>query len=62
MFRDVAKRSRSFAHSGSLGNAASEAFADFVVVNMVAEAATGAKTPKKAAADAQRRAERVYRS
>ena len=62
VFRDVAKRSRSFAHSGSLGNAASEAFADFVVVNMVAEAATGAKTPKKAAADAQRRAERVYRS
>ena len=62
VFRDVAKRTRSFAHSGSLGNAASEVFADFVVVNMVAEAATGAKTPKRAAADAQRRAERVYRS
>ena len=62
VFRDVAKRSRSFAHSGSLGNAASEVFADFVVVNMVAEAATGAKSPKQAAADAQRRAERVYRS
>ena len=61
VFRDVAKRSRSFAHSGSLGNQASEVFADFVVVNMVAEAATGAKTPKQAAADAQRRAERVYR-
>ena len=62
VFRDVVKRSRSFAHSGSLGNAASEVFADFVVVNMVAEAATGAKSPKQAAADAQRRAERVYRS
>lgn len=61
VYRDVAERSRSFAHSGSLGYAASSVFADFVVVNMVAEAATGAKTPKKAAEDAQRRAERYYK-
>ena len=60
VFRDVAERSRSFAHAGSLGYAASSVFADFVVVNMVAEVATGAKTPKEAATDAQRRAERYY--
>ena len=61
VFRDVAERSWSFAHAGSLGYAASSVFADFVVVNMVAEVATGAKTPKEAATDAQRRAERYYR-
>jgi multiple sugar transport system substrate-binding protein len=60
VFRDVAERSRSFAYNGSLGYAASSVFADFVVVNMVAEVATGAKTPKEAATDAQRRAERYY--
>jgi multiple sugar transport system substrate-binding protein len=36
-------------------------FADFVVVNMVAEAAGGSKSPKEAAADAQKRAERYYK-
>ncbi len=61
VFRDVAERSRSFAYDGSLGYAASSVFADFVVVNMVAEVSTGAKTPKKAAEDAQRRAERYYK-
>jgi len=61
VFRDAALRSRTFAHEGSLGYAASSVFADFVVVNMIAEAATGAKSPKDAAADAARRAERYYR-
>jgi multiple sugar transport system substrate-binding protein len=35
--------------------------ADFVVVNMVAEAASGQRTPRQAAERAQRRAERYYR-
>ena len=61
VFRDSALRSRSFAHEGSLGYAASSVFADFVVVNMIAEAATKSKTPKQAAEDAARRAERYYR-
>ncbi len=61
VFRDSAARSRSFAHAGKLGYAASGVFADFVVVNMVAEVATGAKTPQQAAEDAQRRAERYYK-
>ncbi|MEQ8354595.1 MAG: ABC transporter substrate-binding protein [Kiloniellaceae bacterium] len=60
VFRDVAERTLTFAGDGSLGYAASSVFADFVVVNMVAEAATGTKSPKEAAADAQKRAERYY--
>jgi multiple sugar transport system substrate-binding protein len=35
--------------------------ADFIVVNMVAEAASGAKTPKEAAQRAAQRAERYYK-
>ncbi len=61
VFKDVALRSRTFAHAGSLGYAAASVFADFVVVNMVAEAALGTKTPAEAAKDAHRRAERYYR-
>ena len=61
VFRDTVQRSIAYSHSGSLGYAASSVFADFVVVNMVAEAALGTKTPRDAAADAQRRAERYYK-
>jgi multiple sugar transport system substrate-binding protein len=60
-FRDIVEHTRSFAWEGSLGYAAAGVFADFVVVNMVAEAASGSKTPAEAAADAQRRAERYYK-
>jgi multiple sugar transport system substrate-binding protein len=60
-FRDVAEFTLPFSYAGDLGYAASSVFADFVVVNMVAEAAAGAKTPQQAAEDAQRRAERYYR-
>ena len=41
--------------------AAEDAGADFIVANMVAEAASGAKTPKEAAERAQKRAERYYK-
>ena len=37
------------------------AAADFIVVNMVAEAISGSKTPKEAMERAQKRAERYYR-
>ena len=37
------------------------AAADFIVVNMVAEAASGKNTPKEAAERAQKRAERYYK-
>ncbi len=61
VFKDTVHRTIPYSYSGSLGYAASSAFADFIVVNMVAEAAGGVKTPKEAAADAQKRAERYYR-
>jgi multiple sugar transport system substrate-binding protein len=35
--------------------------ADFILVDMVAAAATGQATPKDAAAEAERRASRYYR-
>jgi len=60
-FKDVAMVNRPFSYAGDLGNAASSVFADFVVVNMVAEAASGTKTAEQAAEDAQARAERYYR-
>ena len=61
VFRDTVDRTIPFSYAGSLGYAASSVFADFVVVNMVAEAALGTKTPEEAAADAQKRAERYYK-
>jgi multiple sugar transport system substrate-binding protein len=48
-------------YSGSLGYASAGVMADFVMVNMVAQAASGAKSPKDAAAEAQKRAERYYK-
>jgi multiple sugar transport system substrate-binding protein len=48
-------------HAGKMGYASAGALADFIVVNMVAEAASGSKTPKEAAERAQKRAERYYK-
>jgi len=48
-------------YAGSLGAASAGALADFIMVNMVAQAASGAKSPRDAAAEAQKRAERYYK-
>ena len=48
-------------YAGKRGYASAGALADFIVVNMVAEAASGSKTPKEAAERAQKRAERYYK-
>jgi multiple sugar transport system substrate-binding protein len=48
-------------YAGTMGYASAATMADFIMVNMVAEAASGAKTPKEAAARAQQRAERYYK-
>ena len=48
-------------YAGKLGYASAGASADFIVCNMVAEAASGSKTPKEAAERAQKRAERYYK-
>ena len=47
--------------AGELGYASASAMADFIVVNMVAEAASGARTPQEAAERAAKRAERYYK-
>ena len=48
-------------YAGSLGYAAAGALADFVIVDMVSQAATGQTSVKEAMETAQKRAERYYR-
>jgi multiple sugar transport system substrate-binding protein len=60
-YRDAVKNMRPAGYAGKLGYASAGSAADFIVVNMVAEAASGAKTPKEAAERAQKRAERYYK-
>ncbi len=61
VFKDASVRSQSISHAGSLGYAAAGALADFIIVDMVAAAATGQSSPKDAAAQAEKRANRYYR-
>ena len=60
-YRDSVKNLRPAGYAGKLGYASAGAGADFIIANMVAEAASGAKTPKEAAERAQKRAERYYK-
>ena len=60
-YRDSVKNMRPAGYAGKLGYVSAGAGADFIVANMVAEAASGAKTPKEAAERAQKRAERYYK-
>src|SRR5215471_16139483 len=60
-YRDSMKNMLPSGYAGRMGYASAGALADFIVVNMVAEAASGSKTPKEAAERAQKRAERYYK-
>lgn len=60
-YRDAVKNMRPTGYAGRLGYASAGAGADFIVVNMVAEAISGSKTPKEAMERAQKRAERYYK-
>ena len=60
-YRDAVKNLRPAGYAGKLGYASAGAAADFIVVNMVAEAVSGAKSPKEAMERAQKRAERYYK-
>jgi multiple sugar transport system substrate-binding protein len=60
-YRDAMKNMLPNGYSGTMGYASAATMADFVMVNMVAEAASGQKTPKEAAERAQQRAERYYK-
>jgi multiple sugar transport system substrate-binding protein len=61
-YRDAVKNLRPAGYAGKLGQASAGALADFIVANMVAEAASGQRSPKEAAERAQKRAERYYKS
>jgi multiple sugar transport system substrate-binding protein len=60
-YRDLMVNMQWPGYAGSLGYASAGVMADFVMVNMVAQAASGDKTPQDAAAEAQKRAERYYK-
>jgi multiple sugar transport system substrate-binding protein len=61
-FRDVLAGALDNGYAGQLGAASAAVIGDFVLVDMVAEAATGSRTPKEAAARAAERAKRYYQS
>ncbi len=60
-YRDAMKVMRPAGYAGKLGYASAGALADFIVVNMMAEAASGQRSPQEAAERAQKRAERYYK-
>jgi multiple sugar transport system substrate-binding protein len=60
-YRDLVKNMLPNGYAGEMGYASAATMADFILVNMVAEAASGSKTPKEAAERAQKRAERYYK-
>ena len=60
-YRDCVRNMTAHSHAGKLGYASAAAMADFIMVNMVAEAASGSKTPKEAAERAEKRAQRYYK-
>ena len=60
-YRDATRNMRPAGFEGRLGYASAGAAADFIIPNMVAEAASGARSPKEAAERAQKRAERYYK-
>jgi len=60
-FRHGLGKMRHHGYAGQLGYASAGAIADFIVVDMVAEAASGSKTPKEAAERAAQRAARYYK-
>jgi multiple sugar transport system substrate-binding protein len=60
-YRDAMKIMLPNGYAGEMGYASAATMADFVMVNMVAEAVSGAKSPKEAAERAQKRAERYYK-
>ena len=61
VYSNGVKNMRPAGYAGKLGYASAGAGADFIVVNMVAEAISGSKTPKEAMERAQKRAERYYK-
>jgi multiple sugar transport system substrate-binding protein len=61
-YRDMVKRMQNHGYAGTLGSASQASIADFIIVNMVAEVASGQRTAKDAMRRAQQRAERYYKA
>lgn len=61
VYKDTMADSRWQAYPGAINEASGAVVADYVIVDMVAAAATGASTPEDAAREAERRAKRYYR-
>jgi multiple sugar transport system substrate-binding protein len=65
VFAPYAKASetlRTNGYAGPLGPASAAVMADYVLVDMFAEAATGQRSPEDAAARAEQRAKRYYKA
>jgi multiple sugar transport system substrate-binding protein len=60
--RDVAKRTLTAGHLGSVGEKAAAALADFIVLDMFANFCTGREDAKNAIKIAERQAGRLYRA
>jgi len=61
-FRDVVKDMQHYGYAGRLGKESAAASAEFVVVDMFAEACTGARRPRDAAGAAEQRAKHIYKT
>jgi multiple sugar transport system substrate-binding protein len=59
-FRDGPKSMQYHCYAGTFGYASAATMAEYIMVNMVAEAASGQSTPQVAAARAEQRARRYY--
>ena len=60
-YNAVIKNALWLGYAGSLGYASAGALADYIVVTMFASVCSGSKSPKDAAAEAHKRAERYYK-
>jgi multiple sugar transport system substrate-binding protein len=60
-YRDAMKIMLPNGYAGPMGYASAATMADFIMVNMVAEAVSGSKTPKEAVERAAQRASRYYK-
>jgi len=61
VFRDASERTLTAGYKGSVGDKAAAALADFIVLDMFANAATGTMSADDAIANAERQAKRIYR-
>ena len=61
VFKEASVRTLDMGYAGSLGYAAAGALADFIIVDMLSQAATGQLTPDEAMQQAEKQANRYYR-